>query len=42
MIKEIYVPREALLPKRINAGYQADIKARDQAFDREDQRRAAG
>ncbi len=40
-VKEIFVPREALLPRRITAEYQADVDARDRAFDREDQRRAA-
>ncbi len=41
MVKEIFVLREALLPWRITAKYQADVDAQDRAFDHEDQHQAA-
>lgn len=45
VVKEILVQREALIAQpttKATADYQADIDARDRAFEAEDQRRAAG
>jgi len=40
--KEIRIPRTSLLPKPILTDHQADVRKRDIAFRKEDQRRAAG
>ena len=39
MVKEIQVQRSTLLPQRIEKDYQEEVDYRQQAFDKEDQRR---
>jgi hypothetical protein len=42
LTREIYTPRENLRPMIPNPHHQADVEKRDQAFEREDKRRADG
>src|ERR1700721_725198 len=39
MVKEIQVQRSTLLPQRIEKDYKEEVDYRQQAFDKEDQRR---